>query len=111
MKATVVSLGLALALLALQGCQSSLAGTWKLAPNQPHGKVDVAAMTLADDGTFTAQAHYNGRTETMTGTYMVKDGELVFDQNGKKRTYKIEQNGDELIVTHGSTSRKMLRMK
>ncbi len=50
---------LALGLFVLTvGCQSPIAGTWKIAAGQPVGKVSIAAMTLAEDGTFTANAAY-----------------------------------------------------
>ncbi len=52
----------------LTGC-AQIAGTWKLAPGQSKGTVSFGSMTLANDGTFTAEANYGDHTRVVSGFY------------------------------------------
>ena len=97
-------------ILAAAGCQTTSPGTWKVAPGQPETRVSVAVMTLADDGTFTAQAKYGGRSEVMSGFYEFADGQLVFDAGGERRSYDAVQKGNELTISHDGNAVKMMRM-
>lgn len=97
--------------LLVAGCISPVAGTWKVAPDQPAGRMTFGAMTLAHDGTFTAEAKYENQTQVMTGCYKFANGELVFCSDGQQRTYGATLKGDELIVMHKGTALKMARIK
>ena len=101
---------LGLSTLILGGCHS-LAGTWELAPGEGGTGMSVGVMTLAHDGTFTAQATYGSREEVMSGYYTYGNGELVFETDGSKRTYAATRDGDELTITSGDSTAKMVRMK
>lgn len=104
----------------LAGCQSPIAGTWKLAPNQPETHVTVAEMTLANDGSFTANAKYGQKSEVMSGWYELKGGELKLTVDGKPpRVYGAKVKGDELTLTHEKSANgkketesvKMMRLR
>lgn len=97
-------------LLAVVGCQAPIAGTWKMAPDQPKGKVSFGAMTLAEDGTFTAEADYGTGVKVTSGYYCYCCDKLCFDSDGHQRKYDATLDGDVLTVTHDKTSIKMVRM-
>lgn len=61
---TAMMCGLAMA----TGC-ANISGTWKMAPGQTPGNVSFGSMTLADDGTFTAEAKYGNQTRVVSGFY------------------------------------------
>lgn len=102
--------GLGGVVLVLGGC-ASLAGTWKLAPGQPPADVTVAVMTLAGDGTFTAEAMYGPREEVISGFYTFADGQLELTMNGTVRTYEAVKDGDELTISHKGVSVRMIRVR
>lgn len=98
-------------LLPVVGCLSPVAGTWTAAPDQPVGKMTFGAMTLAHDGTFTAEAKYDGNTQMMTGWYKFAKNKLTFRTDDTTRTYGAILKGSELTVTHEGTSLRMNRVK
>ena len=99
-----------LAALILAGCQSGISGTWKAAPGQDPVAVSFAAMTLAEDGTFTADGRIADRTFTVSGHYTYADNKLTFDSDGTSRSYGAELSGDSLTVTHHEKAAKMTRL-
>lgn len=106
----VMGAGIAvLCLMFTAGCHS-VAGTWELAPGQPVGTVSFGAMTLANDGTFTAEANYGGKIRVITGHYTYGGGEIRFDADGKSRSYDAMLTGDELTIVHKNKSVKMVRL-
>lgn len=109
MKAVLSSL--VLSLLLVSGCHAPLNGTWRLAPGQTAHAVTVASMTLAVDGTFSAHAKYGPRDEVLTGYYRVANDELIFDVDGKSRTYGAKLDGEELVLTHDKAAVRMWRLK
>lgn len=92
------------------GCQSPIAGTWKIAAGQPVGQVSIAAMTLAEDGTFTANAAYGEHSQVISGHYTFTSDKLTFMSDGTTRNYGASLSADELSVTHGDTTIRMVRM-
>ena len=107
---TVLICGLMLA----AGCHAPIAGTWKIAPDQPPtGKMDFGAMTLCHDGTFMAEANYEKRSVVMSGWYKYKDDQLKFRMDApehKVRTYEAHLAGDELTMTHEDVSVRLHRL-
>ncbi len=65
---TRILTALACGMLAMTGC-AKIPGTWKMAPGQSQGEVSFSAMTLAADGTFTAEAKYGNETRVVSGFY------------------------------------------
>lgn len=101
--------------VSLVGCAAPVAGTWKLAPDAKPGKVSIAVMTLAEDGTFTANAREGDKSVAMFGCYMYKDGKLTFcpEGGGGMRSYdaKVAEENDALLITHGDATVKMVRVE
>jgi len=102
-------------LLLAAGCQSPVAGTWKVGPDQkPTGKMEFGVMTLANDGTFTAEAKYENRSVVMSGCYRYDQDQLMFcmdDPEAKMRTYEAKLVGDKLTMSHEGTSVTLQRLK
>lgn len=97
-------------LLFAAGCHS-IAGTWKVEPGQAAGSIAFGTMTLASDGTFTAEAKYDGETRVVSGHYYRSKGEITFEANGKVRNYGAHLVDDELTITHENKSVKMRRVR
>lgn len=94
----------------LVGC-SQVAGTW-VADKSSSSSNPIASVTYAADGTFTANAEYgSNQSRAISGHYEVSGGRLELDMEGKTREYGIEVSGDEMTLTHGDQSSKMIRMK
>lgn len=108
---TIVGTVLVIGALLVAGCQSPVAGTWKMAPDQQVGKISFGAMTLAHDGTFMAESKYEGTTKVMIGCYKFTGDKLTFCADGKKREYGAKLVGDCLTITHEDSSVKMCRQK
>lgn len=100
-------------LMMAAGCASGVAGTWKMAPDQPAGAMTFGSMTLAEDGTFTAEAKYGNETRVMSGQYEFTGDRLTFDSNGEHRVYDadLSSNKSMLTVTHNDKAVKMVRLK
>lgn len=96
--------------LTLAGC-APVAGTWKLDDQRADVPVQIAAMTLAEDGTFTAHALYaDGQSEVMSGTYDYTDDTLVFNTDGRVRSYPVVVSDDEMAITHEGTTVRLHRL-
>ena len=102
-------IGVLAALCTLVGCAAPIAGTWKIAPDQKPGKVSIAVMTLAEDGTFTASAKYGDKSEVVSGCYKYANNQLMLCSDGQGRTYDAKVDGQALLVTNKDHTVKMTR--
>ena len=91
--------GAVVALAALAGC-NSISGTWKTAAGQTPGKLVFGSMTLANDGTFTADTKDGNTMKMITGYYEYTGDHLILDAGGDTRTYKADLAKDTLVLTH-----------
>ncbi len=107
---SITTAALALSTLFVTGCQPTISGTWNAAPNQTAGKMTFGAMTLASDGTFTAEAKYDDKSEVMSGYYTFTGDKLTFEAGGQKRVYDAKLTGNCLSVTHKGKTVKMCKL-
>ncbi len=93
-------LAVAAVALAGAGCAShQITGTWKGGSPSP-GDFEVGGMTLADDGTYTAFANYDGKTRGFSGSWDMDGDDLVLDAG---RRYSTDLDGDRLTLTDPRT--------
>ena len=101
--------GLIVATLSVAGCMSGIGGTWT-AQGPSEGPISFGSMTLASDGTFTAEAKYDNQTRVMTGYYEFDGEMIVFEASGQTRSYHAIVHGDTLVISHEGRTVMMKRM-
>ncbi|MCA9244287.1 MAG: hypothetical protein KDA32_10050 [Phycisphaerales bacterium] len=67
-------------------------------------------MTLANDGTFLAEAEYGPERQVMDGRYRFANGQLTIMTDDGTREYACSVDGDTMVVSHDGESVKMARM-
>lgn len=101
---------LSLAVLTLMTGCAGLSGTWTADKSSGPGN-PIASVTFCRDHTFTASAEYGGdRSHAISGHYAQVDGEIEFDMDGNLRKYGYELKGDDLYLTHGDKTFRLIRM-
>ncbi|MFQ5501265.1 MAG: hypothetical protein ACE5EQ_03070 [Phycisphaerae bacterium] len=93
----------------MTGC-SGLTGTWT-ADHSSSSNSPIASVTFSQDHTFTASAQYgDNRSHAISGHYKQADGEIEFDMDGNLRKYGYELKGNELFLSHGDSTSRLVRM-
>lgn len=111
MRRRICFVALALGALAA-GCGGPIAGTWvssgEASPDNP-----IAGVTFCHDNTFTAGADYGGgKTETMSGCYMMKGDRLMLCmKDGTQREYTASVDKGCLKITHKDKTQTLCRLK
>ncbi len=105
----ILGTGLIVATLSAGGCMSGIGGTWT-AQGQSDGPISFGSMTLASDGTFTAEAKYGDQTRVMTGYYEFDGEMIVFEASGETRSYHAIVHRDTLVISHQGRTIMMKRL-
>lgn len=94
----------------LSGCASTqLVGTWKGQEADPGSTFSFAAVTFANDGTYTAQMKYKEQMRADSGHWEVEDGQLVLDEG--QRSYEISFDGKNVLQVKDPKSGHAVMLK
>ena len=93
-------------MVAISGCNSSIAGSWQTAEIRPQGAAFPINQVTFDDegkytatGAFSAKGEYSGDTHTTTGAYTRKQQVMhVSPVGGPPVQYKIRRRLDGKLV-------------
>jgi len=86
----------------LTGC-SGISGHWvtqSVEPQAAADKFELANLCLMKDGTYKAEAKYEGEVRTSEGKYEYQNNQLTFMAEGDKtRTYDAKLNAMQNVLT------------
>lgn len=101
-------------MLALGGCAgtlggSDLEGTWRSTTEPGGTPFELASVTFADDGTYTAQVAYDQEQRGASGEWTLNDSTLRITGREGTRTYRVEQPDDDtLVITDQDSQRRVV---
>ncbi|MFO0830190.1 MAG: lipocalin family protein [Phycisphaerales bacterium] len=92
----------------LAGCAtSSVTGTWTGRGTSKDTPFNFGNVSFVGDGTFTAEAQYDGKSRVQSGTWSTKGNELDLRAADASRVYTFALKGNELTVTDPKSGRSL----